>query len=83
MDSHDPTMKGGSNVMTAEQHRELRRLQGQTVGLSLADGSRLDDVILVSARPKTVWVFDNGEDVFLSTRDVVDAWETMTARSAA
>lgn len=69
--------------MTAEQHRTLRRLQGRTVSLSLADGSRLDDVVLVSARPKTVWVFQNGEDVFLATGDVVDAWETMSARSAA
>ena len=69
--------------MTAEQHRTLRRMQGLTVSVSLADGSRLDDVILVSARPKTVWVFNNGEDLFLSTRDVVDAWETMPARSAA
>ncbi len=69
--------------MTAEQHRTLRRMQGLTVSVSLADGSRLDDVILVSARPKTVWVFTNGEDLFLSTGDVVDAWETMPARSAA
>lgn len=69
--------------MTAEQHRTLRRMQGLTVSVALADGSRLDDVILVSARPKTVWVFNNGEDLFLSTGDVVDAWETMPARSAA
>ena len=69
--------------MTAEQHRTLRRMQGLTVSVALADGSRLDDVILVSARPKTVWVFNNGEDLFLSTGDVVDAWETMPVRSAA
>ena len=69
--------------MTAEQHRTLRRMQGLTVSVALADGTRLDDVILVSARPKTVWVFNNGEDLFLSTVDVVDAWETMPARSAA
>ncbi|MCA1656221.1 MAG: hypothetical protein LC713_00625 [Actinobacteria bacterium] len=69
--------------MTADQHRTLRRLQGRTVSVSLADGSRLDEVMLVSARPKTVWVFCNGEDRFLATHDVVDAWETLPARSAA
>jgi hypothetical protein len=71
------------DVMTAEQHRTLRRLQGMTLCLALADGSRLDDVVLVSARPRTVWVFHNGEDLFLATGDVVDAWESAPARSAA
>ena len=69
--------------MTAEQHRGLRRLQGLTVGLALSDGTRLDDVVLVSARSRTVWVFDHGEDVFLATADIVDAWETMPVCSAA
>lgn len=69
--------------MTAEQHRTLRRLEGRAVGLSLADGSRLDDVSLVSARSKTLWVITNGEDTFLPVDQVIDAWESSPLRSAA
>ncbi len=69
--------------MTAEKRRELRRLEGLPVHLSLADGSRLDDVALVSARSVTLWIFDNGQDVFIPVADVVDAWPAQTARSAA
>ena len=36
--------------MTVEKRRELRRFEGSSVNLALADGSRLDDVSLVSAR---------------------------------
>lgn len=60
--------------MTADKRRELHRLEGRTVHLSLADGSRLDDVALVSARSLTLWVFDSGEDVFVPVADVVDVW---------
>lgn len=60
--------------MTADKRRELHRLEGRTVHLSLADGSRLDDVALVSARSVTLWIFDSGEDVFVPVADVVDVW---------
>lgn len=66
--------------MTAEKRRELHKLEGLPVHLSLADGSRLDDVALVSARSVTLWIFDNGRDVFVPVADVVDVWP---ARSAA
>jgi hypothetical protein len=69
--------------MTAAQHRELRRLEGRAVGLSLADGSRLDDVSLVSARTRTLWVIANGEDTFLAVDQVIDAWESLPLRPAA
>lgn len=69
--------------MTAEQHRVLRRLEGRAVGLALADGSRLDDVNLVSARSKTLWVITNGEDTFLPADQVIDAWESPPLRPAA
>ncbi len=51
--------------MTVEGRRELRRLEGQSVHIALLGGSRLDDVSLVSARASTVWVFTNGQDVFV------------------
>ncbi len=60
--------------MTAERRRELRRLEGSGISLALADGSRLDDVSLVSAHGLTVWIFDSGEDVFVPLADVIDFW---------
>lgn len=69
--------------MTAEQHRQLRRLEGRAVGLALADGTRLDDVSLVSARSKTLWIITNGEDTFVAVDQVIDAWEAPPLRSAA
>ena len=60
--------------MTAEKRRELHRFEGSTVNLALADGSRLDDVNLVSARGMTLWIFDGGEDMFVPVATVIDAW---------
>ncbi|HEX2024353.1 MAG TPA: hypothetical protein VHF00_06580 [Acidimicrobiales bacterium] len=69
--------------MTAEQRRGLRALEGRLVHVALADGSRLDDVALVSAGRTSLWVFSNGEDVFVPVGTVVDAWEGRPFRSAA
>ena len=60
--------------MTADRRRELRRLEGLGVNLALADGSRLDDVSLVSAHGLTLWIFDGGEDVFVPVSEVLDFW---------
>jgi hypothetical protein len=70
-------------VMIPQQRRELRRLEGRMVYLALVDGSRIDDVCLVSARSGTVWLFLNGEDTFVPTDDVIDVWESEAVRSAA
>jgi hypothetical protein len=69
--------------MTARQRRELRELEGRMVHLALANGSRFDEVSLVSARSRTVWVFSGGEDRFIPTAEIVDAWEAAPLRSAA
>ncbi len=69
--------------MTPEQRRGLRALEGRLVNLALADGTRLDDVALVSAGRSTLWVFTNGQDVFVPVDTVVDAWEARAYRSAA
>ena len=60
--------------MTAERRRELRRLEGLGVNLALADGSRLDDVSLISAHGLSLWIFDSGEDVFVPISKVIDFW---------
>lgn len=69
--------------MTGALHTDLRRLEGRMVHLALADGSRLDDVALVSARSRSVWVFVNGEDAFLPIDAIVDVWEAQPYRTAA
>lgn len=69
--------------MRINKRKELRVLEGRTVSLALADGSRFDDVALVSARSRTVWIYTNGEDAFLSVDDVVDVWEACPVRPAA
>ncbi|MGH9277121.1 MAG: hypothetical protein ACRD12_03290 [Acidimicrobiales bacterium] len=69
--------------MIINKRKELRGLEGRTVNLALIDGSRLDDVALVSARSRTVWIYTNGEDAFLPVDNVVDVWESLPVRSAA
>ena len=69
--------------MTAQQKRDLRRLEGHRVYLALADGSRIDDADLVSARRTTLWLFTNGEDSFLPVDQVVDVWEARSVGTAA
>ncbi len=69
--------------MSSELLRKLRRLEGQNVNLCLADGSRLDDVSLVSVRSRTIWVFRNGGDAFVRVDQVRDFWESQPLRSAA
>lgn len=55
----------------------IGHLEGRRVSLSLSDGSRIDDCELVSARQSapTVWLFVNGDDVFVPVIDITDAWE--------
>lgn len=68
--------------MTIDKRRELRRFEGSSVNLALADGSRLDDVSLISARGMTLWIFACGEDRFVPVSSVVDAWPTSGASAA-
>ncbi len=65
--------------MTVERRRELRRFEGSSVNLALADGTRLDDVSLVSARGTSLWIFASGEDRFVPVTSVIDAWPSTAA----
>jgi hypothetical protein len=69
--------------MSADKRRELRRLEGSNVHLALVDGHRMDDVMLVSARGLTLWLFDTGEDVFVPFSQVIDFWASERVGSAA
>ncbi len=64
--------------MTLERvTRLIGHLEGRRVCLALADGSRVDDCELVSATRGTgiLWIFVNGDDIFVPVADVTDAWE--------
>ncbi|MGI8983121.1 MAG: hypothetical protein ACR2HM_01085 [Acidimicrobiales bacterium] len=65
--------------MTIDERRELRKLEGSSVSLALSDGSRLDDVSLVSARGTRLWIFAAGEDRFVPVTSIVDAWQSSGA----
>ncbi len=69
--------------MGAAQRRKLQQLEGRAVHISLVDGSRLDEVSLVSARRSTLWIFANGEDTFVPVEQVIDIWEAQPLRFAA
>ena len=65
--------------MTRQRRTELSSLEGRQVCLSLRDGSRIDDCELVSSGRKhapKLWLYTNGEDVFVPHRNVVDVWES-------
>ena len=64
--------------MTVERVTHLiGHLEGRRVSLALTDGSRLDDCELVSTGhgATTLWLYVNGDDLFVSVADVTDAWE--------
>ena len=56
----------------------LYSLEGRQVSVALRDGIRIDDCQLVSApraNAETLWLFSNGDDVFVDVTDVIDVWE--------
>jgi hypothetical protein len=78
-----PTPRRATDIGAAR--RALVGLEGREVSLSLADGSRLDAVTLISAgrgRTPTVWIYAGGIDVFVPRPHVIDAWETSPPRAA-
>lgn len=57
---------------------DLRLMEGRTVGLAMRDGSRIDECLLVAAPRRglrSVWIYVNGGDAFVSADDIGDAWE--------
>jgi hypothetical protein len=64
----------------------LHGLEGRQVSVALRNGNRIDDCQLVCA-PRagtaTLWLYSNGDDVFVSVTDVVDVWEAACTSRAA
>jgi hypothetical protein len=64
----------------------LRSLQGRQVNIALLDGTRLDDCNLVSIGRNpldNLWLFVNGEDVFVPRSHVTDVWASSNHRPSA
>ncbi len=64
----------------------LHVLEGRQVSVALRNGSRIDDCQLVSApraQAETLWLFSNGDDLFVSQADVLDIWEVACTAHAA
>ena len=64
----------------------LHGLEGRQVSVALRNGSRIDDCQLVSApraQTETMWLFSNGDDLFVSVTDVLDVWEVACTGRAA
>jgi len=60
---------------------DVRKLEGRTVNVSLADGSVLGPVPLVLARQNTLWVVADGEDTFVPLDRVIDVWDAPPFRA--
>jgi hypothetical protein len=72
-------------MLSGDQLRTLRALEGGRVNVALSDGSRIDDCQLVSAgrgATTTLWVY-SGRDLFVPLDKVIDLWESTPARRAA
>jgi hypothetical protein len=66
--------------------RSFQSFEGRQVCVALRDGSRIDDCQLISAGgvcTATLWLFSNGMDVFVPSRQVLDMWEAPIAGRAA
>jgi hypothetical protein len=73
-------------AMAAQRIGTLLNLEGRHVSVALTDGSRIDDCELVSCGRGDVtklWLYTNGEDVFVPRREVVDVWESDDVRRKA
>ena len=66
--------------------RHLQLIEGEQVSVSLRDGRRIDDCNLVSSGRRQVdslWLYVNGEDVFVAHDNVIDIWNAHGDRPCA
>lgn len=63
--------------MSQQQDWTTHSIDGRQVHVALRDGTRIDDCQLVSSGRNsvdTLWLFADGEDVFVPFEDVIDLW---------
>jgi hypothetical protein len=66
-----------SVVMTRREGHGLRSYEGRRVSLALADGSRLDDCLLVSVgrgNAESAWLAAADHDLFVPWHEVLEVW---------
>src|SRR4051812_44801022 len=76
--------RGGA--MTKQQVLSLKSMEGTQVNVALLNGERIDDCQLVSSgrrRLGSLWLFSNGEDVFVPLSEVLDVWEAYRPQAQA
>jgi hypothetical protein len=64
--------------METDRRAMMLALQGRRVSMALAGGSRIDDCMLISAATRRIdelWVFLNGQDVFVPLAEITEIWE--------
>ena len=61
--------------MHLTRQTDVKRFEGRTVNVALADGSVLDRVPLVLARRNMLWIVRDGEDDFVPLDRVVNVWD--------
>jgi hypothetical protein len=86
LDVRDRTTGTPRGTMMATSANRLHSLEGRLVDASLADGRRLAGSLVSSggARLRNLWLFVDGEDVFVALDDVVEITEAQhDAASAA
>lgn len=62
----------------ATNTKELRKLEGHHVNLTLADGTNIDQATLISAgrgRTASLWIYTNHTDTIIPLGHVVNVWE--------
>ena len=72
--------------MATLRGNSLRSIEGRQVNVVLRDGRRIDGCELVSSgrhRVPKLWLFSDGEDVFVAFHDVVAVWEAHNDQSQA
>jgi len=72
-------------VIAGPHPRCLRELEGRRVSLTLVDGSRMDDVTIVSGGRggvSSVWLDVHGMDVFMHRSEIAAAEECQSPTAA-
>jgi hypothetical protein len=79
-------MSNGGTLVAKQQVRSLRSVEGRQVSVTLRDGTCIGECHLVSSgrnRVATLWLFTNGEDIFVPYCDVAAVREARGDRRGA
>jgi hypothetical protein len=72
-----PQLTSNDAQRAGEPRTTWHRYQGQRVSIALADGTLINDGLLISAgrrRVQTLWVFTEDADMFIPQANVAEMW---------